>query len=148
MCGIAGWCNGSKNSLQLKDMLKAIRHRGPESVGTYESDSVSLGHARLAIIDLTGGQQPIPNEDKTMWVICNGEVYNHSELRQRLMCQGHTFRTLSDTEVILHLYEEEGLECLNELNGQYAFVIWDSLQQRLVLCRDRVGIHPLYYTFV
>jgi asparagine synthase (glutamine-hydrolysing) len=148
MCGIAGWCYGSKNSLQLKDMLKAIRHRGPESLGTYESDSVSLGHARLAIIDLTGGQQPIPNEEKTMWIICNGEIYNHCELRQRLICQGHTFRTLSDTEVILHLYEEEGLECLQDLNGQYAFAIWDSLHQRLVLCRDRVGIHPLFYTFV
>ncbi len=148
MCGIAGWCYGSKNSFQLEAMLKAIRHRGPESLGTYESDSVSLGHARLAIIDVTGGQQPIPNEEKTMWIICNGEVYNHCELRQRLISQGHTFRTLSDTEVILHLYEDEGLEGLKDLNGQYAFAIWASHHQRLVLCRDRVGIHPLFYTFV
>ncbi len=148
MCGIAGWCYGSKNSWQLKNMLKAIRHRGPESFGTYESDSVSLGHARLAIIDLTGGQQPIPNEDETVWIICNGEVYNYRQLRQRLISQGHTFRTFSDTEVILHLYEEMGLEGLQDLNGQYAFAIWDSLHQRLVLFRDRVGIHPLFYTFV
>ncbi len=148
MCGITGWCYGSKNSLQLKDMLKAVRHRGPESFGTYESDSVSLGHARLAIIDVTGGQQPIPNEDETVWIICNGEVYNYRQLRQRLISQGHTFRTFSDTEVILHLYEEMGLEGLQDLNGQYAFAIWDSHRRRLVLCRDRVGIHPLFYTFV
>ena len=148
MCGIAGWCYGSKNSWQLQNMLDAIRHRGPESFGTYESDSVSLGHARLAIIDLTGGQQPIPNEDETVWIICNGEVYNYRELRQRLISQGHTFRTFSDTEVILHLYEEMGLAGLQDLNGQYAFAIWDGLRRRLVLCRDRVGIHPLFYTFV
>lgn len=148
MCGIAGWCYGSKNSWQLKNMLNAIRHRGPESFGTYESDSVSLGHARLAIIDVTGGHQPIPNEDETVWIICNGEVYNYRQLRQRLISQGHTFRTFSDTEVILHLYEEMGLEGLQDLNGQYAFAIWDSFRRRLVLCRDRVGIHPLFYTFV
>jgi asparagine synthase (glutamine-hydrolysing) len=148
MCGIAGWCSGAKNSWQLQDMLKAIQHRGPESFGSYESDHVSLGHARLAIVDLVGGQQPIPNEDETVWIICNGEIYDYQQLRQRLISQGHVFRTFSDTEVMLHLYEEKGLAGLQDLNGQYAFAIWDGRRQCLVLGRDRVGIAPLYYTFV
>jgi asparagine synthase (glutamine-hydrolysing) len=129
-------------------MLERIGHRGPESMGTYENDLVSLGHARLAIVDLAGGQQPIPNEDKSVWIICNGEIYNYHQLRQRLMARGHSFRTHSDTEVILHLYEEKGVAGVPDLNGQYAFAIWDQGHHQLILCRDRVGIHPLFYTFV
>jgi asparagine synthase (glutamine-hydrolysing) len=148
MCGLAGWCCGAKNSWQLKHMLNAIGHRGPESIGTYESDHASLGHARLAIVDLAGGQQPIPNEDESVWIICNGEIYNYPQLRQRLIARGHSFRTHSDTEVVLHLYEEKGVAGLSDLNGQYAFAIWDQGHHQLILCRDRVGIHPLFYTFV
>ncbi len=150
MCGIAGICNmvGPEGvSLStLRSMVGALYHRGPDESGCYLDDYVGLGHARLSIIDLACGTQPIHNEDKSMWIIYNGEVYNYPELRSQLQQQGHRFYTATDTEVILHLYEECGVDCLNRLNGQFAFAIWDVKKKVLFLARDRVGIRPLYYT--
>lgn len=148
MCGIAGWFNGFCDTTLLSAMLAAVRHRGPESFDSYEDDVAHLGHARLSIVDVEGGRQPLPNEDATVWVICNGEIYNYRSLRQQLVAQGHRFRTASDCEVLVHLYEEYGEQSVSMLNGQYAFVLWDSRRNRLMLCRDRLGICPLFYTFV
>lgn len=148
MCGIAGWFNGSRDTELLSAMLSAVQHRGPESFGSYEDDVAHLGHARLSIVDVEGGQQPLTNEDATIWVICNGEIYNYPDLREQLLARGHRFRTASDCEVIAHLYEDHGEQSFSMLNGQYALVLWDSRRNRLVLCRDRVGICPLFYTFV
>lgn len=150
MCGIAGIVNlGHQQPIYsdaLRKMISIQRHRGPDQTGAYLDDSVGLAHARLSIIDLSEGIQPIHNEDKTLWIIYNGEVFNYPELRQELINLGHKFYTTSDTEVILHLYEEKGIDCLNELNGQYAFAIWNSINKTLFLARDRVGILPLHYT--
>jgi asparagine synthase (glutamine-hydrolysing) len=132
----------------LKNMIGVVRHRGPDETGVYLDDRVGLAHARLSIIDLSSGVQPIHNEDKTLWIVYNGEVFNYVELRQTLQQKGHRFYTTSDTEVILHLYEEEGPDCLAQLNGQFAFAIWDAKRKKLLLARDRVGIRPLYYTIV
>lgn len=148
MCGIAGWLNDAPNAPLLRQMLHAIRHRGPESQGAYADQFASLGHARLSIVDVEGGRQPLTNEDETIWVIVNGEIYNHHELRAALQRRGHQFRTRSDCEVITHLYEEKGVAGFAELNGQYAFALWDSRTRKLVLCRDRFGICPLFYTVV
>ncbi|MHC4681973.1 MAG: asparagine synthetase B family protein, partial [Planctomycetota bacterium] len=114
----------------------------------YLDDQVGLGHARLSIIDLTSGVQPIHNEDKTLWIIYNGEVFNYPELAEGLQRKGHRFYTTSDTEVILHLYEDEGPECLARLNGQWAMAIWDAKKKELFLSRDRIGIRPLYYAIL
>ncbi|MBN1764001.1 MAG: asparagine synthase (glutamine-hydrolyzing) [Sedimentisphaerales bacterium] len=150
MCGITGIYsfNGSDTlSLDtLKRMTAVMQYRGPDEAGIYIDSFVGLGHARLSIIDLCSGTQPIHNEDKTMWIIYNGEVYNYPELREKLVQKGHTFYTTSDTEVILHLYEEKGPACLDDLNGQFALAIWDSKKRELFLARDRIGIRPLYYT--
>lgn len=154
MCGIVGVHNLTHNPplepSQLKQMLAMIRHRGPDEFGTYlfqdEQSGVALGSARLSIIDLGGGQQPIGNEDDSAWIVFNGEIYNYVELRPLLEQAGHQFKTDSDTEVILHLYEEYGPDCVSHLNGQFAFAIWDERQRRLLIARDRVGIRPLYYT--
>src|SRR6478752_6063701 len=110
----------------LNAMLGAIRHRGPEAAGMYLDGPLGLGHDRLSIIDLEGGLQPIANEDGSIWVICNGEIFNYVELRAALIARGHHFRTGSDSEVIVHLYEERGLACLDEFIGQYAFAVWDA----------------------
>ena len=126
-------------------MLHAIAHRGPDGEGAHFDGPVALGHKRLAIIDLDTGQQPMCNEDGSIWITFNGEIYNFVELRREL-ARHHTFRTQSDTEVILHLYEELGERCLERLNGMFAFAIWDSRQQRLFAARDRIGIKPLYWT--
>ncbi|MFL5732340.1 MAG: asparagine synthase (glutamine-hydrolyzing) [Chloroflexia bacterium] len=151
MCGIAGvyerYPIEPEPSL-LAAMLHVERHRGPESAGLYLGEHIGLGHDRLSIIDLTGGLQPICNEDGTLWIICNGEVFNYVELREELQTRGHRFRTGSDTEVILHLYEESGPECLQRLNGQYAIALWDARKRLLLLARDRLGIRPLFYTQV
>ena len=109
---------------------------------------MGLGHDRLSIIDLSGGLQPISNEDGTVWIICNGEIFNYIELREELQARGHHFRTGSDCEVIVHLYEERGPACINSLNGQWAFALWDSRRQSLLLARDRFGVRPLFYTEV
>ncbi|MCC6253981.1 MAG: asparagine synthase (glutamine-hydrolyzing) [Ignavibacteriaceae bacterium] len=150
MCGIAGIVNLGKlqpiSSNALRRMISIQQHRGPDETGAYIDDSIGLAHARLSIIDLKDGTQPIHNEDKSLWIIYNGEVFNYPELRQELIQHGHKFYTTSDTEVILHLYEEKGIHCLNELNGQFAFAIWNSKNRTLFLARDRVGIVPLHYT--
>ncbi len=130
-------------------MLGAVRHRGPDQFGTYlhrgRRRAVGLGSARLSIIDLGGGQQPISNEDSTKWIVFNGEIFNYIELRRELEDAGHRFATDSDTEVILHLYEDHGADCTTQLNGQFAFAIWDEAKEELFLARDRCGIRPLYY---
>lgn len=126
-------------------MVAVQRHRGPDESGFYLDDGVGLGHVRLSIIDLSGGSQPIHNEDRSLWIIYNGEVFNYPELREELICRGHQFYTSSDTEVILHLYEEKGPQCLEDLNGQFGLAIWDSTKRELFLARDRIGIRPLHY---
>lgn len=149
MCGIVGIAKLNKqdavDGLHVRQMLSMIRHRGPDEFGIYQDNHVGLGSARLSIIDLATGQQPITNEDESCWIVFNGEIFNYIELRQQLEKQGHCFTTQSDTEVILHLYEEYGIECLSHLNGQFALAIWDSRKERLFLGRDRMGIRPLFY---
>ena len=130
----------------MRRMLGTIRHRGPDQFGIYLGTHVALGHARLSILDLNTGQQPIGNEDQTLWIVYNGEVFNYIELRADLRTRGHRFTTASDTEVILHLYEEYGPDCLNRLNGQFAIAIWDEKDRSLFLARDRLGVRPLFYT--
>jgi asparagine synthase (glutamine-hydrolysing) len=129
----------------LGRMMEAMRHRGPDEDGLYISGPVGLGHRRLSIIDLSTGKQPIGNEDGTVWIVFNGEIYNYKELRASLLQRGHRFRTASDTEVIVHLYEEYGAECVSRLRGMFTFAIWDERTKTLLLARDRVGIKPLYY---
>jgi asparagine synthase (glutamine-hydrolysing) len=150
MCGIAGALNLASDqpvaAETVKRMLAVIRHRGPEAAGIHLADRAALGHARLSIIDLAGGLQPIANEDGAMWVICNGEVFNYVELMAELKGRGHQFRTASDSEVILHLYEELGAGCLDHFIGQYAFAIWDGRRNELFIARDRLGVRPLFYT--
>ena len=152
MCGIAGALalEGAPPVVgsSLERMLSVLRHRGPEVAGVWSDDTVALGHARLSIIDLAGGLQPIPNEDETHWVVVNGEIFNYLELGAQLRTRGHRFRTLSDSEVIPHLYEDLGPSLLQQLNGQYAFALWDGTQRRLILARDRLGVRPLFYTVV
>lgn len=126
-------------------MADAITHRGPDDEGYYVSGPVGLGFRRLSIIDLNTGHQPISNEDGSVWIVFNGEIYNYQELRQQLQAKGHVFRTQTDTEVIVHLYEEYGESCVEKLRGMFAFAIWDDHQKTLFLARDRVGIKPLYY---
>jgi len=131
-------------------MLATVRHRGPDEFGVYlfraGECSLGMGNARLSIIDLAGGQQPISNEDGTKWIVFNGEIFNYLELRDELEKQGHRFATDSDTEVIVHLFEQHGPECVHHLNGQFAFALWDEKAKELFLARDRCGIRPLYYT--
>lgn len=149
MCGITGFfCfrgTGADAADQLKRMVSILHHRGPDEWGMYLDRHIGLGHTRLSIIDLSTGQQPLHNEDETMWIIFNGEIFNYPELRASLEKSGHRFYTHSDTEVIIHLYEEKGTACVNELNGQFAFAIWDIKTQKLFIARDRVGIRPLHY---
>jgi asparagine synthase (glutamine-hydrolysing) len=127
-------------------MMEVISHRGPDGSGIYTSNGIGLGHRRLSIIDLEGGSQPIANEDSTLQVVFNGEIYNYVELAQELEGKGHRFRTRSDTEVIVHAYEEWGAECVTRFNGIFAFALWDEARQQLLLARDHFGVKPLYYT--
>ncbi len=146
MCGICGIIRQSDvDPAELGRMMDAIAHRGPDDEGTYIAGGVGLGSRRLSIIDLLGGHQPMANEDGTVWVLHNGEIYNHPELRRGLVQRGHVFRTLSDTEVIVHLYEELGERCVERLGGMFAIAIWDARQRKLVLLRDRLGQKPLFY---
>jgi len=149
MCGICGKLEFEKDrqvpAALIKRMAEAIRHRGPDDEGFYRSGQVGLGFRRLSIIDLAGGHQPLSNEDETVWIVFNGEIYNYRSLREELATKGHIFKTSSDTEVIVHLYEEYGSECVQKLRGMFAFAIWDSCGKTLFLARDRVGIKPLYY---
>jgi len=150
MCGIAGVYSRKETSPveveTLTNMLDVIRHRGPDGTGIYRDERVGLGSVRLSIIDLAGGDQPIGNEDGSLWIVYNGEVFNYVELRPELEKRGHHFTTNTDTEVILHLYEDEGPACLQRLNGQYALAIWDARKGTIFLARDRVGIRPLFYS--
>src|SRR5256886_15760229 len=133
MCGIAGF-TGPNNRAALSAMTESLRHRGPDSCGYWEAPEVSLGMRRLAIIDVATGEQPVFNEDGTIAVVFNGEIYNHVELRERLQRAGHRFSTdHCDTEVIVHLYEDHGLDFLHELNGMFAIALWDARRRRLVL---------------
>lgn len=149
MCGICGKLNfdSSRNVSAglLKSMADAIQHRGPDDEGYYRSGPLGFGFRRLSIIDLNTGHQPLCNEDGTVWIIFNGEIYNYQELRQDLQGRGHVFKTQTDTEVIVHLYEEFGEGCIEKLRGMFAFAIWDEKRKQLLLARDRVGIKPLYY---
>ena len=152
MCGIVGlldWSGAHPPQVcTLRRMLGVIRHRGPDEFGIYVDHQTGIGCARLSIVDLDTGQQPISNEDEQLWIVFNGEVYNHPELRAELERSGHRFSTRSDTEVILHLYEDKGPSCLEYLNGQFAIAIWDARKRELFLARDRLGIRPLFYAHV
>jgi asparagine synthase (glutamine-hydrolysing) len=149
MCGICGKLNFDRDAnVQpglMRRMLEVIRHRGPDDEGVFASGNVGLGHRRLSIIDLGTGHQPISNENQKVWIVFNGEIYNYEVLRADLSKKGHVFRTRTDTEVIVHLYEELGPDCVNMLRGMFAFALWDSENEILLLARDRVGIKPLYY---
>ncbi len=151
MCGIAGILStgaaARPSQRELTTMIEAVRHRGPDGFGYHLDGEVGLAHARLSIIDLSTGDQPIFNEDRTVAVVFNGEIFNYVELRAALQARGHRFSTTSDTEVIVHLYEERGERFVDELNGQFAIALWDARRRRLVLARDRVGIRPLYFTW-
>jgi asparagine synthase (glutamine-hydrolysing) len=149
MCGIAGIVardfREPIEEARLKRMRDVIRHRGPDGEGLLLDGPVGLAHRRLAIVDVAGGHQPMANEDGTVWIVFNGEIYNHAALRPALEANGHRYRSRSDTETILHLYEEEGERCVERLQGMFAFAIWDLAARRLLLARDRLGIKPLYY---
>ncbi len=149
MCGICGIVNSDPgqpvDKTILTGMNEAIRHRGPDAHGMHLKGPLGLGHRRLSIIDLATGQQPMTNEDESLWLVFNGEIYNFPDLRRQLLLAGHVFRTKSDGEVILHAFEEYGPRCVELFNGMFAFAIWDQAQNRLFLARDRVGIKPLYY---
>ena len=149
MCGIAGVVTAGRNTHVDCDLLQrmcaAMAHRGPDDEGIFSEPGVGLGMRRLSIVDLVTGHQPISNEEGTLWIVFNGEIYNHSTLREQLIARGHRFRSQSDTETIVHLYEEHGRECVRELRGMFAFAIWDSVKRRLFVARDRLGIKPLYY---
>jgi len=149
VCGIVGIVKlnpeEAVEEARLKGMRDVLRHRGPDGEGLLIDGPVGLGMRRLAIVDVAGGQQPIANEDRTAWIVYNGEIYNHADLRPGLERRGHSYRTRSDTETILHLYEEEGDRCVERLRGMFAFAIWDRARERLLLARDRLGIKPLYF---
>ena len=148
MCGIAGivaWRGSTPTRDELVRMCDAIVHRGPDDAGYLIEGPVALGMRRLSIIDLVGGHQPIFNEDGTVAVVFNGEIYNYRELRAELESKGHRFSTASDTEVIVHLWEQEGIDFPRRLNGMFAIALFDRTRRRLVLVRDHVGIKPLYY---
>jgi len=150
MCGICGVVTqneGIAPSVSLiRKMIGSLHHRGPDSCGYYRDRYTSLGHTRLSIIDLKTGSQPQSNEDETLWITFNGEIYNYLELRDELISKGHIFKTNSDTETIIHAWEEWGDQCFIKFNGQWAFALWDVRRKQLILSRDRHGIRPLYYT--
>src|SRR5262245_7911442 len=144
MCGICGYFGAVEDGL-LESMTASLSHRGPDSAGYFRADEAGLGHRRLSVIDVAGGRQPIENEDGSLALICNGEIYNYQALREELLARGHRFRTKSDSEVVLHLYEDLGPDCLRRLNGIFAIAIYDVANRRLFLARDRLGVKPLYY---
>ena len=150
MCGIAAVLDRSGRWVEQPELLRmtdAMRHRGPDDEGWYAGHGVGLGNRRLAIIDLTaGGHQPMSNEDGSVWITYNGMLYNYRELRRELVAAGHRFRSASDTEVIVHAYEEWGDDCLQRFDGMFAFAIWDARKRRLMAARDRFGVKPLYWS--
>jgi len=149
MCGICGILHFDRHqpasSSMLERMMDRIRHRGPDGGGAFLSGPIGLGHRRLSIIDLATGDQPMSNENESVWVVYNGEIYNFLELRTELQALGHRFKSSSDTEVIVHMYEELGDACVSRFRGMFAFALWDGVRQRLLLARDRIGVKPLYY---
>src|SRR5438034_2021732 len=151
MCGICGIVySGEERRVQrdtLAQMNAQIVHRGPDDDGFFVERNVGLAMRRLSIIDVRTGHQPISNEDERLWIVYNGEIYNHRELRSKLEARGHRYRTKSDTETIVHLYEEYGRDCVQHLRGMFAFAIWDRRLRRLFIARDRLGIKPLYYFY-
>ena len=151
MCGICGIIDRTGVAVgreTIAKMSNALRHRGPDGEGEYYDHEVALGHRRLSIIDLDSGSQPIDNEDGTLQIVFNGEIYNFIELRAELQKAGHIFKTHSDTEVIIHAYEQWGRACVTRFNGMFAFAIWDTVERELFLARDHLGIKPLYYVTV
>jgi asparagine synthase (glutamine-hydrolysing) len=152
MCGIAGIVSAAPDdrieAATIHEMCQAIVHRGPDDEGIFVKDGTGLGMRRLSIIDLAGGHQPIFNEDRSVWIVYNGEVYNFPELRPELESRGHRFSTHTDTEMIIHLYEEMGSDCVKKLRGMFAFALYDERRRKLLLARDRVGIKPLHYAHV
>src|SRR5687767_5704779 len=150
MCGICGIAAPKRllrgiDEARLIRMRDALTHRGPDEAGLFMNGSVGLGHRRLSIVDLSGGKQPMTNEDGSIQIIFNGEIYNHRDLRPGLEARGHRYASASDTETIIRLYEERGARAVEELRGMFAFAIWDADRRRLLLARDRLGIKPLYY---
>src|SRR6266446_5530487 len=149
MCGIAGILNLNDQSAdadRLWKMIGLLGHRGPDDSGIHVDGAAGLAHARLSIIDIGGGHQPMRNIAGSAWITFNGEIFNYVELTKKLKSKGHRFGTQSDTEVILELYEAYGTDCVEHMNGQWAFGIWDAGKQRLFLSRDRLGVRPLFYT--
>ncbi len=149
MCGIAGIVTtaglGAADLERLVSMRDVIAHRGPDDEGLYADDCAGLAHRRLSIVDLATGHQPLANEDGSIWIAFNGEIYNHTDLRATLESAGHRYRTRSDTETIVHAYEQWGDACVDRLRGMFAFAIWDARRRRLMLARDRLGVKPLYW---
>ena len=151
MCGIFGKINFDPSrkiaDREIKEMADSIRHRGPDDEGYYVHENVGLGFRRLSIIDLSTGHKPLSNEDGTIWIVFNGEIYNFHELRELLARKGHTLKTKTDTECIVHLYEDFGEDCVTHLRGMFAFALWDERKKVLFCARDRFGIKPFYYFF-
>src|SRR5215471_7891579 len=149
MCGICGIFFTNRRDMAdpavLAGMNRQITHRGPDDEGFFVEENVGLAMRRLSIIDVKTGHQPLANETDTVWIVYNGEIYNHQQLRTELLAKGHRYRTHSDTETIVHLYEEYGCDCVEHLRGMFAFVIWDRTKRRLFAARDRFGIKPFYY---
>ena len=149
MCGIAGVLEFGKDvhvdSATVRRMCDVMAHRGPDDDGFFTQGEIGLGMRRLSIVDLATGHQPISNEDGSIWIVFNGEIYNHRSLRDDLISRGHRYRSQSDTETIVHLYEEYGKDCVQHLRGMFAFAIWDGKRKSLFIARDRLGIKPLYY---
>src|SRR4029077_20035221 len=157
MCGIAGFVESSAASAPLTAderralvhrMCGVIRHRGPDDEGTWVTDGVALGMRRLSIIDLSTGHQPTHNEDRSVWIVFNGEIYNFPELRRELEAAGHRFYTSTDTEAIVHAYEQWGTSAIARLRGMFGLAIWDTRTRSLLVARDRIGIKPMYYATV
>ncbi|MDP2939850.1 MAG: asparagine synthase (glutamine-hydrolyzing) [Candidatus Omnitrophota bacterium] len=146
MCGICGFI-GFKDEKLLKEMTDTISHRGLDDEGYYSTDEINLGFRRLSIIDLKGGNQPLCNEEKSIWSVCNGEIYNFKEIKEELIKYGHIFNTDTDTEILPHCYEQWGIDFVTRINGMFAFALWDGNIKKLFLVRDRLGIRPLHYTF-
>src|SRR5215469_5171120 len=149
MCGIAGVVKFDRyaqvDAAVLRNMCQTMFHRGPDDEGIHVEGPVGIGMRRLSIVDLATGNQPISNEDGTIWIVFNGEIYNHAQLREELIARGHRYRTHSDTETVIHAYEEYGRDCVNRLRGMFAFAIWDQTKHALFAARDRLGIKPFYY---